>query len=240
MVSMTTIQTHPDTDLESIEVGLPHDLYSEIHKGIRYAMFHTTMQAGSVDVGDAEQVDDLAARCNHLINMLHMHHHHEDVFARPLLRTVAPDLGSDVEAQHGAVDDGIEQLTVLGRRLAGASALARTHVAHRLYLDLTRFTAVYLEHQLFEETVVMPVLCDAVPISELEAIHMELRQSIPLDVLIDTMGVMLPAMNIGERAGMLGGLSMAPPEVFAVVRAAAESILTPAQFAEVSMRIGLI
>lgn len=219
--------------------GLPHDLYREIHKGIRYAMFHTTMQAGSVDAGDAEQVADLLARCTDLIDILHMHHHHEDEFGRPMLERVAPALSATVEAQHTVVEEGITQIVTLGNRLANASGLARSHVAHQLYLDLTRFTAVYLDHQLYEETVVMPALCSAIPVTELEAIHMALRQSIPLDVLVHTMGIMLPAMNVGERADMLGGMSLAPAEVFGVIRRAAQSILTPAQFAEVAARIGL-
>ena len=51
--------------------------------------------------------------------------------------------------------------------------------------------------------------------------------------------VMLPAMNVDERVEMLGGMAMAPPEVFAIFRAAAEAALTPAQFAVVAERIGL-
>lgn len=237
---MTDTQTLPSTiTTEPFELGLPHDMYREIHKGIRYAMFHTSMQAGSVDVGDADQVEDLLARCTDLIDILDLHHHHEDNFIKPILALIAPDLSATVEAQHGTVDEGIDQLRRLGRRLATASHLTRGNVAHRLYLDLTRFTAVYLDHQLFEETVVMPTLCASVPLADLEATHMTLLQSIPLDVLVDTMGVMLPAMNVGERADMLGGMSLAPAEVFAVIRRAAESILTTAQFAEVADRIGL-
>jgi hypothetical protein len=227
------------TDDESIEAELPHDFYRLIHKGIRYAMFHTTMQAGSTDVGDDEQVDDVLARCTDLIGILHLHHHHEDSFIRPLLDSVDPELSSLVEAQHVVVDEGIEQLSALGRRLAVSSALARSNVAHRLYLDLTRFTAVYLDHQLYEETVVMPALCAAVSVDDLEAIHTTQLRLMPLDVLVDGARVMLPAIHIGERAGMLAGVSSAPAEVFAAVRRAAESVLTPAQFAQVVDRIGL-
>ncbi len=175
---MTSVQTTPSipsptsgTGDESRETGLPHDFYRLMHKGIRYALFHTTMQTGSTDVGDDEEVDDVLARCTDLIGILHLHHHHEDSFIRPLLESVAPELSSLVEAQHVVVDEGLEKLTALGRRLAGASALARDNVAHRLYLDLTRFTAVYLDHQLYEETVVMPALCAAVLDDDLERIH---------------------------------------------------------------------
>jgi hypothetical protein len=243
---MTSIQTPTaihtltsGTHHESIEVGLPHDFYRLIHKGIRYTMFHTAMQAGSADVGDDEQVSEVLARCTDLVGILKLHHHHEDLFVKPLLESVAPDLSSLVEAQHVVVDEGIEQLTALGRRLAGASALARSNVAHRLYLDLTRFTAVYLDHQLYEETVVMPALCAAVPVDDLETVHTTQLRLMPLDVLLDGARVMLPAINIGERADMLAGLSSAPADVFAAVRRAAASVLTPAQFAQVADRIGM-
>jgi hypothetical protein len=38
---------------------------------------------------------------------------------------------------------------------------------------------------------------------------------------------------------MLAGMSLAPAEVFSVIRSAAESILTPEQFSIVADRIGL-
>lgn len=239
---MTSTQTSHtwSAALEDLETGLAHDFYREIHKGIRYALFHTTMRAGRADVGDAEQIDDLLARCTDLVDLLDLHHHHEDGFIQPLLVTHAPQLGAVVEAQHVDIDAGVARLRQLGDRLATASHLARGTVAHRLYLDLTGFTGVYLDHQLFEESQVMPALCAAVPASELESLHIALRQSVAPDVMADIMRVMLPAMNVGERADMLGGMSMAPAEVFAVFRAAAEAVLTPAEFAEVATRIGLI
>ncbi len=112
-------------------------------------------------------------------------------------------------------------------------------MAHRLYLELTRFTATYLDHQLWEEQRVMPALCAAVDVADLEALHMELKQSIAPDVMARFMMVMLPAMNVDERVDMLGGMSMAPPPVWAIFRGAAEAALTSAQFAVVAERIGL-
>ena len=85
----------------------------------------------------------------------------------------------------------------------------------------------------------MPALCAAVPTSELESLHAAIRQSVAPPVMADVMAVMLPAMNVGERADMLGAMSMAPAEVFAVFRRAAKAALTPVEFAEVAARIGL-
>ena len=85
----------------------------------------------------------------------------------------------------------------------------------------------------------MPALCRAVAGAELDALHTELKQSIAPDVMARFMMVMLPAMNIDERVDMLGGMSMAPPPVWAIFRDAAQAALTPAQYAVVAERIGL-
>ena len=234
-LTSAAVSAAPDDD----EIGVAHDLYREIHKGIRYALFHTTMHAGRLDVGDADDVDDLLCRCTDLVELLHLHHHHEDGFVQPLLDVHAPALAAAVGAQHDAVESGLAELRRLGEQLTTVSHLGRDTVAHRLYLHLSRFTGEYLDHQLLEELQVMPALCAAVPPSELESLHAAIVQSIAPPVMADCMSVMLPAMNVGERAEMLGAMSMAPPEVFAVFRRAAKGALTPAEFAEVATRIGL-
>ena len=221
------------------ETDVAHDLYREIHKGIRYALFHTTMHAGRLDVADADDVEDLLCRCTDLVELLHLHHHHEDRFVQPLLDVHAPALAAAVGAQHDAIEGGLTELRRLGERLTTVSHLGRDTVAHRLYLHLSRFTGEYLEHQLLEELEVMPALGAVMPTSELESLHAAIRESVAPRVMADVMAVMLPAMNVGERADMLGGMSMAPAEVFRVLRRAAEAALTPAEFAEVATRIGL-
>ena len=98
---------------------------------------------------------------------------------------------------------------------------------------------MYLEHQVFEERQVMPALCAAISDDDLDVVHSTLKQNVPPDVMARTMLVMLPAMNVDERAAMLGGMSMAPPPAFAIFRDAAERALTPAQFSQLAARIGL-
>ena len=68
---------------------------------------------------------------------------------------------------------------------------------------------------------------------------MELRASVPPPVMADVMAFMLPAMNTEERVDMLGGMSMAPPPVFAVLRRAAKKALSADEWAVVTTRLGL-
>jgi len=217
-----------------------YDFYREIHKGIRYALFHVTMQTGRVDVADADQVEGVLAAVTDLFDLLHLHHHHEDDFVQPLIEAHAPDLAMLVAAQHVDVDDGIAHLAHLGRNLGTVASCGRAGAAHRLYVDLTRLTSSYLTHQLVEETEVMPMLRAAVPTEELFALDMELRASVPPPVMADVMTFMLPAMNIDERVDMLAGMSMAPPPVFAVFRRAAQAALSVDEWAAVASRIGLV
>jgi hypothetical protein len=216
-----------------------YDFYREIHKGIRYAMHHVTIETGRLDVTDADRVEAVLAGVTDLFDLLHLHHHHEDVFVQPLIEAHAPDLAMIVTAQHIDVDDGINHLARLVQNLATVAQPGRTNAAHRLYLDLTRLTSAYLTHQLVEETEVMPRLRAAVPTEKLLQLDMELRASVPPPVMADVMAFMLPAMNVAERVDMLTGMSMAPPPVFAVLRRAAKSALPTADWTVIADRLGL-
>ena len=86
---------------------------------------------------------------------------------------------------------------------------------HRLYLALASFTSDYLEHQDVEERVVMPALEAAVGVEDVVAIHQAILANIPPEEMAQGLAVMIPAMNIDDRAALLGGMRAgAPAEVF--------------------------
>lgn len=237
---MTTIQL-PATPAPAIDpTDLDgYDFYREIHKGIRYALFTTTTAAGRVDVADTDDVEALLQAHVNLLHLLHTHHEHEDVFVQPLVEAHVPALALAVTSQHADVDKAIDRLEQLGGVLAGIAAPGRAAAAHHLYLELTRLTSEYLAHQLVEETQVMPALRAAVPTEELVALDLTIRSTIPPEEMVLAMTHMLPAMNVDERVDMLGGMAMAPPEVFATFRDAARIILPADEFAVVARRIGI-
>ena len=86
----------------------------------------------------------------------------------------------------------------------------------------------------------MPALCEAMTVPELLAVDQAIVGSIPPDQLAHGLGLMLPAMNIDDRAELLGGMQQgAPAEVFAGVLGLAQTVLTPADFAALNTRLGL-
>ncbi len=238
---MTTIQLLPTTagaadDLVDADA---YDLYRQIHKAIRHALFHTTLRAGSLDVGDNDAVDAFLSAHQSLLGLLSGHHHHEDAFVQPLIEVHAPALAVTVAAQHGDVENGMACLDQRARRLATVAGPGRAAAAHNLYLDLGRVTSAYLAHQLVEEAQVMPALRAAIPTDELVAVDLAIRGTVPPDEMAAVMTHMLPAMDVEERTEMLGGMAAAPPEVFALLTAAARAALSAADWDQVARRVGI-
>jgi len=232
----TEIATTPDGEVDLVDA---YDLYRPIHKGIRHALFHTTLRAGSLDVADVDAVDGIVEAQRALLGLLRSHHDHEDTFIQPVLELHAPALAMTIGAEHADVADLVARVERRGEQLATAARPGRAAAAHNLYLDLGRLTSSYLAHLLVEEAEVMPALRAAVPNDELVAVDLAIRGSIPPDEMAAAMTHMLPAMDVEERTEMLGGMAMAPPEIFAMFTAAAQAALSTDDWAQLARRIGL-
>lgn len=214
------------------------DIYRDIHKGIRAELFAVTASAGSVDPGDRESLTGLAGRVRDLAALLESHARHEDDFFQPLVEVHTPVLAEVIARDHEHLDAQIGALEVLAERAADSARVERRLAAHRLYLGLASFTSEYLAHQGLEELEVAPALAASVGEDELAAVEAELIASIPPDEMMSSLAVMIPAMNVDDRAGLLGGMKAgAPPEAFAAVWNLAERVLAPADAATLEARI---
>ena len=58
------------------------------------------LNVGLLDVTDLDAVVDVAQQCAELVELLELHHHHEDGFVQALVGVHAPDLAIVVETQH--------------------------------------------------------------------------------------------------------------------------------------------
>jgi hypothetical protein len=96
-----------------------------------------------------------------------------------------------------------------------------------------------LWHQEFEERVVMPVLLEAIGVEGALGVHHSIVSSIPPSVMAKTLAVMIPAMNLDDRCELLAGMEHdASPEVFRTVWSLTQSVLTPADFRVLAIRLG--
>lgn len=218
---------------------VPLDLYRDIHKGIRAEMFAAVLDAGRLDPADVVGTAALAARVADLVHLLEEHAGHEDTAIHPVLARHRPDLEEVLARHHRALDARTGHLLALAEDVAGGAGDARLRL-HRLHLALGAFTGDYLLHQHAEEAVVMPALARAVGPAALGEIHEAIVSSIPPDDMARSLSAMLPAMNLEDRAELLGGMQQgAPAEVFAGIWGLTRSVLDGPDARALGDRLGL-
>lgn len=127
------------------------DLFHNVHKGIRRALFDATVALGR---------DDEGARAL-LRNALHFTAHHgenEDVLLLPLLAIRLPSIAERMRRAHDTVDHELHRLR---------EDIDDAPLAH-LYARACMFTSRYLEHIDEEEAVIDPAIRAAYASDELE------------------------------------------------------------------------
>jgi hypothetical protein len=239
---MTTVDQYPPLASELVVAptsALEFDMYRDAHKGIRSELFAVTASAGSTDPGDREGRAALHAHVVDVVAMLVDHAGHEDTHVLPVLEAHVPLLFDRNANDHAALDARLTRIADNASAITEATRGEQPARVHNLYLDLAAFTSAYLAHQEFEERIVMPALLNAVGVESVIEIHHDIVRSIQPPVMAKSLAVMIPAMNVDDRAELLGGMEHdAPPEAFAAVWGLTRSILTASEFRTLSARLG--
>ena len=103
---------------------------------------------------------------------------------------------------------------------------------------LADFTALYISHLRFEEDLVMPVLNESLTDEQLAQVTSDIRMSVPPPEMCIFIRYMAPSMNPAERADMLRGMRLAPPEIFEMFRDAAERCLSASDYQRLAVDAG--
>lgn len=214
------------------------DLYREIHKALRFALFGVTVMAGATDPADELSLNRLTREWAAVSMVLEGHHSHEDKFCDPLIQVHAADLREELERAHLASNVAIGRLTNSIDGLSSESGTSRVPLA-RLYRDLSDFVSTYMLHLRFEEERVMPALNAALSDDELADVTTAIRMSVPPTEMCVFIRYMAPSMNPQERVEMLTGMRAAPGEVFELFRSATEGCLSPADYTALAQSLDL-
>lgn len=181
------------------------DLFTNVHKGIRHALFCACIDLGRAE---GEPAREQAARAR-LAEALHFVAHHgenEDQLLLPLLRERAPRVFERMTRAHAELES------------ARAALLEEQPIA-ALYLAACLFTAQYLTHMDEEERMLEPTIREVLSAEPLiEFGRRAIERTTPGDQRM-MLGWMLPAMTSGDVAGFLGRL---PAELAAELRPLAE------------------
>ena len=233
--------TLTDLPLTAVTAPVTLDLYKDIHKAIRVELFAVTTEAGRLDPAQGVARAALASHVRDVVAFLTSHAEHEDAAVQPVLEARLPALAERVEVDHLTLEARMDDLEQMATEAAALDVVDPGTKVHRIYLALSAFTSDYLEHQDVEERVIMPALEAAVGVDDVVAIHQAILAGIPPEEMGTSLALMLPAMNIDDRAAMLGGMRAgAPAEVFEGVWGLAGSVLDPADHRALARRLDLV
>lgn len=230
---MTDIASSPSSGGERTTVAGGVDLYRDVHKGVRHALFDLTFTAGRLDVADDAEVGALVRTCRRAVELLRVHDDHEDqLLLRALVETHAPDLASRVDQEHRVLAAYVDVLACRADELAATPAADRASIAHAFYLEAAAVTGACLEHFDVEERLVMPALVAACDDGHLLRTQGALLTTIGPEDRALGLAAMLSALSPSERTTLVERLTAdASPDAIARMRAVATEVLTPAESA---------
>jgi hypothetical protein len=218
---------------------VPFDLYRDIHKAVRTAMFDVITEAGRLDPADREARQRHAGSVRDLVDLLRFHAEHEDVHLEAVVAAVLPEQADAIAADHVALDLRMSELLAIADLAFDETRHDARAAVHHLYLELASFVSAYLAHQDVEERIVMPALWQACDFETLLGIHGAILASIPPDEMAKALTLMLPSINNEDRVEMLGGMqASAPPEAFEAVFGLATHVLSTRDISIVAERLG--
>jgi len=213
-------------------------LYGIIHKTLRVELFDTCNKIASANFTDPGEREEVVRAIQCTMSFVDEHGVHEDTFVEPAVRSVNADLANRVRADHEALDPGTKLLLGLVSELSGTEGMMAVAIGARLHGQYCSFLGEYLTHMSVEENQVNEALWSAYTDEELAGLRTELQGSLPPQRFAELVALMVPAMNLQERIGVLGGMEMgAPPAVFEALSAIAQNALGEAGWAEVAKEL---
>lgn len=163
------------------------DIFSNVHKGIRSALFEacTSLGRAGADRESSEHARDLLRAALHFV----AHHgDNEDVLLLPLLRERAPAAFGRMQRAHATIDAA----------LAVLSAQVDASATGDLYHQASSFITLYLEHMREEEIELEPLIRAAVTAEELADFgRRAVERTSPSDQRL-MLAWMLPAMTADD------------------------------------------
>lgn len=123
------------------------DVFKNVHKGIRNALFDICLRIGRTDVDHPEKWRALQSRTREILRFIDLHGENEDLLLLPMVAARAPEYFERMKTAH----QELEETTAALRH-------ALEHEPSHLYHAACTFTAEYLEHMREEELEHLPVL----------------------------------------------------------------------------------
>jgi hypothetical protein len=208
-----------------------HELYRNVHKGLRAELTRLLIDTGAADPADRQGSRQLSSRFDELAFLLERHAFHEASHLHPVLALASRSIATRLDAEHIAAEALVDPLRQAYAELASDDRQRNAEGFLDAYRALAHFTASYFAHIEYEESVAMPALWNALTDEELITLDARLIGSIPRETLWRFVRALLPAMNVHERKELLGALrALEPREAFEGTLEVARGLLAAREF----------
>lgn len=191
------------------------DLYRNIHKGLRAAMFDTACRFGRLNTEEPEALQQALDQAQRLLMLMASHVKHENDFVHCAIEARRPGGAQRTADEHR---EHLETLHALGLEVAAlrrALPAERGPLAQRLYRHFVDLAADQLQHMQREETHNNELLWTLYSDIELQALHDRLLAAVEPAARMEALRWMAQALNPQELAELMGDLQRkAPPEAF--------------------------
>ena len=214
------------------QLATRHDLYGTIHRGLRKAEMELLSRLGALDAADDRAVRTMVADFRKLLVLARFHLVDENEHIHTALERVRPGATAEFAHDHEEHERSFDELAVLLAKIEAAHTAERRNLVKALYLRYTRFMADDFAHMLEEETELQPLLQSVFDDAELAEIEGRIIASIPPDVMLDFIRIMVPAIDPDARQEMLAGMMAGmPAEAFHyVLDMAVKPVLSDAEW----------
>ncbi|HEV7331031.1 MAG TPA: hemerythrin domain-containing protein [Flavisolibacter sp.] len=209
--------------------------FSQVHKGLRALLYDTAILIQHTNFSVEEEIIEAVERVK-LVNTLFDHHAHvEDSQIFPMIKTYAPEIVDDFEAQHQIdheLSKGLEKCIHLFTETNTPSQ--NLWAGNELLQHFNAFLAFNVEHMKKEETIVNACLWRYFTDEELLNKVREISASIPPDQNRHFVYWMLKGMATHEIINWYNEIKLAaPPPVFQFFCDLAETALSEKKWSQI-------
>ncbi|MBL0066716.1 MAG: hemerythrin domain-containing protein [Bacteroidetes bacterium] len=207
------------------------DVYRNIHKAIRKAMFDFAYTLGRLDIEQAPSRKVMKDRFDELVHLLDMHGHKEDVYSLPLLEMKKPGSTRHNEEEHVQIHGEIEGLKLQLSSLLDATPEIRRDIYWNFYYAINKFISGYLMHMQMEEIVMTNLFYELCSDDEIMGMTAAIIGSLtPADSML-VARFMIPSIEPFERLHMMSQIQVtAPPQAFEALLNLCREILSAEEF----------
>jgi hypothetical protein len=185
------------------------DLFVNVHKGIRRVLFEACAALGRAGE-DATRSERARALLHEALRFTAHHGENEDVLLLPILEAVAPEISQTLHQQHAIINEAMQRLQTLATDASNQT----------LYVEMSSFIALYLEHMRLEEQELDPKIRAALSIEQLLQFGARSVERTAPEEQEMMLSWMLPSMTRDDAEAFMGKI---PPAVAEQLRPLIES-----------------